>query len=108
MSKRERQDTTIWETRMAVFAREGWQCCYVDKNGERCPKQATQAAHILPQDVLHLARYGPVVIHSIHNLRGTCPKHNATVQINYRSRPREADEHAANVRALIEEETHAE
>ena len=105
MSKTERRDTTIWETRMRVFERDGWRCIYVNERGARCQKRATQLAHVLPQDVVHLARYGPAVIHHYDNLRSTCPAHNATVQINYRSRPTEADEHAARIRAKLQEET---
>jgi hypothetical protein len=104
MSKSKLKSDEIMRTRMRVFARSGWRCVFVDENGEQCTRQATQAAHVLPQDVLHLARYGPTVIHHIDNLRGTCPKHNASVQINYRSRPVEADEHAAAIRKKLEQE----
>ena len=104
MSKAERKTDKITDAKMAVFERDGWQCVYVDSVGRRCEKQATQAAHVLPQDVLHLSRYGPAVIHHVENMRGTCPKHNAAVQINYRSRPRDADEQARRVREIIEEE----
>jgi len=97
MSKTEQKYVEVWETKLIVFERDGWQCCYMDEDGERCMKQATQAAHILPQDVLHLARYGPTVIHHVDNMRGTCPKHNASVQINYRAKPIEADAHAARI-----------
>lgn len=104
MSRKELLDQQIWETKMRVFERDGWQCVYRDESGDRCPRQATELAHILPQDVLHLRRYGPSVIHHDDNLRGTCPKHNASVQINYRARPQEADAHAARIRAKLEDE----
>lgn len=108
MSKAERKSDEIMETKMQVFARANWRCVYVDQNGERCPRQATQAAHILAQDTLHLARFGPSVIHHVENLRGTCPEHNASVQINYRSQPNNAERHAARIRAIIEEENDAD
>jgi len=104
MSMKERLDDTIYETKMIVFGRQDWQCIHVDEYGHRCPRQATQLAHVLPQDKLHLGKYGSSVIHHHENLRGTCPQHNATVQINYRSRPREATAHAAEVARIIRKE----
>lgn len=103
MSKAERRTDEIDETRMQVFEREGWRCFYVGGDGNRCPKRATQAAHILPQDVLHIARYGSTIIHHPLNMRGSCPTHNAKAQINYRAEPVKADEHAAMIRAAMEE-----
>jgi len=102
MSKREQKDVKIWETKQEVFERDGWQCVYVDDLGNRCQRQATQLAHVLPQDKLHLSLYGEEVIHHPMNLRSTCPDHNASVQINFRSRPMEANAHAETVRESME------
>lgn len=108
MSKSERRSIKIGDTKEQVFAFCGWRCVFVDEDGNRCPKPATEVAHILPQDVVHLERYGAAVIHHTLNLRGTCPKHNASVQINARSRPLEADRHAAAIERKIEEDRNAE
>jgi hypothetical protein len=104
MSRKEQLDDKIYETQMEVFARSGWQCVHVDENGERCPRQATQLAHVLPQDTVHLAKYGPAIIHHPDNMRGTCPAHNASVQINYRSQPLAAIQHANAIRRKLEKE----
>ncbi len=105
MSKSEQKDVKVWETKQAVFERDGWQCVYVyPDTGHRCIRQATQLAHILPQDKLHLSLYGEAVIHHPLNMRGTCPEHNASVQINFRSRPMNANAHAAAVRKAMEAE----
>ena len=101
MSKKEIRDAGIWDTKMRVFGRDGWQCVYVDDDGIRCPRQATQLAHVLPQDKLHIARFGLTVIHHPMNLRGTCPQHNASVQVNYRSQPREAERIASEIEKVV-------
>jgi hypothetical protein len=88
---------------MEVFERDGWQCVGRLSDGSRCCRQATQLAHILPQDKLHIALYGEGLIHHPLNLSGTCPDHNAQVQINFRARPVEANEHARKIRQAIEE-----
>lgn len=98
MSRKELLDDRIYETKMRVFSRSGWQCVYVDDEGNRCPRQATQLAHVLPQDKLHLRMFGSSVIHHPLNMRGTCPAHNASVQVNYRSQPREASRIAREIK----------
>ena len=93
MSKRERTTAEIRETVEAVTDRDGW-ACYVC--GE---KPGNQLAHRLPQDVLHLARFGAAVIHHPLNLRWVCSLAcNAKVQVNARSRPVEAAELAEEIR----------
>lgn len=98
MSRAERRSDQIRETKIAVLSRYGGHC-YL------CEKQATQCGHILPQDTVHLARYGADVIHHPMNMEPVCGlAHNAAVQINYRSRPREADAHAAMIRETMRQE----
>ena len=93
-----RRSSEIDATREKVFIRDHWRC-------QVCGGGATQCAHILPQDKLHLARFGVEVIHHPENMRAVCGlRCNARVQINYRSRPVEADAHAARVRKAIEGE----
>ena len=78
-----------------VLARYGGRCCL-------CNERATQCAHVLPQDKVHLARYGAAVIHHPANMEPVCGlRHNALVQINYRARPIDADVQAAYVRTCI-------
>lgn len=98
MSRRERVTEEIRSTYETVVARDGYACfvCGVERG--------TELAHVLPQDVLHKSRYGIKVIHHPLNLRWTCRACNAKVQINYRSRPREAEQHAASIRLEIEQE----
>jgi hypothetical protein len=103
MSIKELRDDEIWQTRMRVFERDEWRCVGRLSDGSRCCRQATQLAHVLPQDKLHIALYGEEVIHHDDNLRGTCPDHNAQVQINFRSRPAEANEHANRIRQKLQE-----
>jgi len=99
-----RKDLTIRDTKIRVFNRDGWRCTYRDKSGERCQcTQPLQLAHVLPQDFLHLARYGPSVIHHDDNFKTRCPRHNADAQLSYRSRPLQANEHAERIREAIEE-----
>ena len=104
MSRAEQRTDQISATREYVFARDQWRCVHRDSQGRRCPEPATQLAHVLPQDRVHLNRYGARIIHHPDNLRSTCPAHNASVQINYRSQPRLADEHAAEIHLHIAQE----
>ncbi|MFW5955173.1 MAG: hypothetical protein ACOCSK_00345 [Rhodothermales bacterium] len=98
MSKAERRSWEIDETRRMVLARYGGKC-------KLCDRPATQCGHVLPQDKLHLARYGERIIHHPTNLEPVCGlAHNAAVQINYRSRPIEADEWAAYVALVADKE----
>jgi hypothetical protein len=104
MSKSERLSDKIRETKLRVFERDGWRCVVTIK-GARCPAPARQAAHILPNDDVHLARYGDEIINHPANMRATCGlRHNAMVQINYRNRPADADEQAERVRQIIARE----
>ena len=97
MSKAERRSAQIEETKRKVLGRYGGRCVL-------CEKPATQCGHILPQDKLHLARYGAEVIHHPHNMEPVCGlTHNAAVQISLRSRPLEADAHAWAIIERIEE-----
>ena len=98
MSKAERRSAQIEETKRKVLGRYGGTCAL-------CDKPATQCAHILPQDKLHLARYGGEVIHHPHNMEPVCGlTHNAAVQINLRSRPLDADAHAWEIIRRMEDE----
>ena len=97
MSRSERRSWEIEETKRVVLMRYGGRC-------KLCDRRATQCGHILPQDTLHVARYGADVIHHPENMEPVCGlKHNAAVQINYRSRPLEADRWAEHIRQLIQE-----
>lgn len=100
MSKAERRHWDIEETKRKCCAVYGSQC-YIDG----CTRQANQLGHVLPQDKVHLARYGEELIHHWSNQRPTCStEHNRQVQINYRGHPIAAEAHAAEVRAIMEEE----
>jgi 5-methylcytosine-specific restriction endonuclease McrA len=94
-----RRSSEIDDTRRAVFERDGWRCVV-------CGARATQVAHVLPQDVLHVRRYGKAVIHHPLNLRAVCDlRCNARVQINYRARPLVADQRARTIKEAIDAET---
>ena len=104
MSVSEKRTDKIGNTKLEVFERDGWRCVVTIK-GHRCPDRARQAAHVLPRDKPHLARYGDEVINHPANMLSTCGlRHNAMVQINYRSHPVEADRHAELVREIIARE----
>ena len=92
MSRSERLTWTVRETKLAVRARDGGQCFVCEV------KPGWQLSHILPQDDLHIGKYGAAVIHHPLNQRLTCGiKCNRKVQINCRSRPVLADEHAERI-----------
>ncbi len=83
---------------MAVYLRDNGVC-------QTCGNQigpAGHCAHILPQDVQHLARYGEEIIHHILNQKWVCSlKCNAAQQINYDGHPVAAEAHATMIRAEL-------
>ena len=98
MSRAERRSWEIGETKRIVLSRYGGRC-------KLCEKRATQCGHVLPQDKLHLARFGEEVIHHPANMEPVCGlAHNAAVQINCRSHPMFAEKHAQRVREIIRKE----
>lgn len=100
MSKAERQHFQIEETKRKCCSVYGSDCFI-----EGCGVLANQLGHVLPQDQVHIRRYGEDLIHHWSNQRPTCgTEHNRQVQINYRSRPRAAEAHAGRVRRIMEEE----
>lgn len=67
-----------------------------------CGRPANQGAHVLPQDVLHLARYGGEVVHHPLNIKPTCSLGcNQKLEIDCRTQPLLADRWAAVIRQVI-------
>lgn len=98
MSRAERRHDEIEQTKRRVMSMHGSACVV-------CGNPATQCGHVLPQDVLHLAKYGAAVIHHPANMRPVCSlRCNAKVQVNCRAQPIMADQWAERVREIIEEE----
>ena len=99
VSRAERKHLEIEDTKRRCCAVYG-SMCFI----KECDLQATQLGHVLPQDTVHIQRYGEDLIHHWSNQRPTCgTEHNRQVQINYRGHPIAADEHAARVRKIMEE-----
>ena len=99
MSKAERLSDKIERTKLAVMIRDGWACQFED-----CGVFANQCAHILPNDSVHLKRFGDRIINHPANMKAVCGlKHNAAVQVNYRGSPLAAEAHAEEVRRIMEE-----
>jgi 5-methylcytosine-specific restriction endonuclease McrA len=65
-----RKDLEIYETKIAVFTRDGWRCQYCGAGGH------LQLAHRVPQTKANLRKYGVHVIHHPDNLTTTCPRCN--------------------------------
>ena len=100
----EQRSITIAET--LERCRETWGDRCIAKLGEReCGGPANQGAHVLPQDTIHLRRYGPEIIHHELNIKPTCGLvHNHMVEINYKSWPLLADRWAAVIQQVIDGE----
>lgn len=93
-----RKNWEIYETQVKVFVRDDWKCVVCGRPGNQC-------AHILPQDKLHIAKYGTEIIHHPENLLTTCSlKCNSKVEINGRSQPLRAEKHAQKIKALLNKE----
>ena len=100
MSRSERLSFEVEETKRKCCEEYG-SGCFIDD----CDLLATQLGHVLPQDDLHIARFGERIIHHWSNQRPTCGlEHNRQVQINYRGHPIAAEEQAEKIRAIIGEE----
>lgn len=70
-----------------------------------CHAVATQGGHVLPQDTVHIPRYGEDVIHHPLNIKPTCSLvHNGYVEIDCRTWPALADKWAAVIAAVIDGE----
>ena len=80
--------------------RDGWRCMLPS-----CNLPANQCAHILPNDGVHLKRFGDEIINHRANMKAACGlKHNAGLQINYRNNPIAAEAQAQDVREAIKRE----
>ena len=105
MSKAERLSLKIEETKKLVCARAAGRCQAILDDGTVCGKPGTQAGHVLPKDVLHLARYGDEIVNHPDNMRWVCDLEcNRKVQINYRGHPVAADAHANTIRETLANE----
>lgn len=90
-----RRSFNIEESKRFIHARDGGRCQF-------CFGPGWQLAHRLSQDKLHRKRYGDAVIYHNSNMTLTCDRHNFMAEIDYRTRPIEADKLAAEIRAKIE------
>lgn len=97
MSKSERRQDAIDETKRIVFARYGGRCYY-------CGGRGWQLAHIVPKDKRYVERYGERVIHHWSNFRLTCDRCNYKAEVDPKTRPIEAAEHIARILLLLEAE----
>jgi 5-methylcytosine-specific restriction endonuclease McrA len=92
-----RRSFAIEETRRYIYARDGGRCQF-------CFGPGWQLAHKLPQDKLHKKRYGEAVIYHPSNMTLTCDRCNFRAEVDYRSRPIEAEKIAREIRAEIQRE----
>lgn len=68
MTEREKFD--IAETKLEVFSRDIWTCRYC---GHSIYKHGSpQMAHGISKSKANLKKYGPEIVHSIHNLYSAC------------------------------------
>ena len=99
----DRDRLALTETKERLGEEQGWLCYVCEKP---IKLDTCHFAHILPQDKVHMRRYGKDVIHHRLNGRLTCGlKCNAKVQINYVGHPVAADEQAERILQAIYEET---
>jgi hypothetical protein len=81
----------------------GEHCLGKRKNQRECLRYANQGGHVLPQDTIHIRRYGEDVIHHPLNIKPTCSLAcNGTVELDYRTWPILADAWAAVIRLVLD------
>ena len=104
MSRAERKHLEIEDTKRTVYLRDRGVCHAPHSDGGICGRPGNQCGHILPQDDIHIARYGEELIHCAENMVLCCSLAcNKKVEINRRGRPLEADAFAELLRKIMEE-----
>lgn len=97
MSVSERLSDKIEATKLAVMERDNWTCVV-----EGCGRSATHLGHILPNDGIHLKRFGDEIVNHPQNMRAVCClAHNHAVQVTYKGHPVAAEAQAQMVREAI-------
>ena len=95
MSKAERRQFDIDETRRIVGDRDGWTCRYCGAPGEHL-------AHVIPQDKRYVATFGAELIHHPENMVMTCSRCNYRAELDPKTQPVKARAHIDRLRRLIE------
>ena len=100
----DRQRIELTETKERLGEEQAWLCHVC---GRPMTLDSSHFAHVLPQDRVHIRRYGEEVIHHRLNGRLTCGlRCNAKVQVTYSAHPLMADMLANRIReAIIKEAT---
>jgi 5-methylcytosine-specific restriction endonuclease McrA len=100
MSRSERRQVEIDDTKLAVAARDGWRCVYCG-----CVDQSRlQLAHRVPQDRRYIDRYGSRVIHHSLNMVLACDRCNHKAEVDPKTRPIEAQAIIVEILTAIKSE----
>jgi hypothetical protein len=92
------------ETRHKVYSAAGCRCVVC---GKPLDWQTFHQAHVIPQRVHWMRKYGRQIIHHWYNMRATCPTDRCNNAVSLGNNEHLVEQHAQLVREIIEEDKHA-